>query len=545
MGARFSNGRLRLRNGVLAMIASIPAAPADPGPSADGTVTVAAERQARWIYQRVGVSKAVAVSGTCTAPAGTTIEARAVDETTGIAIGNWAVVGTVAADGTYAGTFVAPQGKWYRRQVRIANSSTAIATETNSFGVGIGIAELGQSNMANFKTSGNFYPLGDPNAYEYSAAGVLRRLGNISKKNASGADVYPPNTLIRNATFTPTGYTDYLNSTAGGGTNSDGYVYVANLVAETTGLPVFVINLAVGGTSIETYWKTGQKGWTDFSAALNSIGGDCEIAIWLQGENNAIAMSGATYQGHLADIQAQFHTLTGRNATNFKFGVISLGPTSTGVTGNLGYAGTDPQSFGKMRIAQRDWAYSTPGAFYVGGVHDMDLTSAADNIHITGEGFNTLGRRYAKSINAALGFGTTSAGPKMVSASRSGNIVTVNVQHTGGTALQDGAGGTGTALGGFIFKDGAGGEVAITATQITSPTTVQLTLASAPTGACTLSYAMQNSPYTVDPNNVKSGFSAAAVLRDNALYYSAIIKNNDNPLGSPMQPCAAITVTGG
>lgn len=533
-----STGRLFLLNGVLALIASIPAAPADPGPAPEGTITVANERQVRWIYQRIGVTKSVAVSGTCTAPAGTSVEARIVDETTGIAIGGWAVVGTVQADSSYAGTFVVPQGKWYRRQVRIANSATAIATETNSFGVGIGIAELGQSNMANFKSSGGWkYPLGDPNAYEYSTSGVLRRVGNVSAKNASGVDKFVPNTLF--------GGTGGYQNTSGGdasllGTNADGYVYVANLVAETTGLPVFVINLAVGGTSIETYWKTGQTGWTNFATALTSIGKDCEIALWMQGENNAAAMPGATYQGHLTDLQNQFYTLTGRDASNFKFGVISLGPTSTGAGG---YAGTDPQSFGRMRVAQRDWAVNTPGAFYVTGAHDMDLTAAGDTIHITGEGFSALGRRYAKSVNAALGFGTTSAGPKMVSAARSGAIVTVTIAHTGGTALQDGAGGTGTALKGFEFKDGAGAIVAITGTQITSPTTVQLTLASAPSGACALSYAMYNSPYTTDPNDVKSGFLPASVLRDNAKYYDAIKATTDNPLGSPMQPCAPIAVT--
>lgn len=522
MNPLLANGKLRLRNGVLALVASIPAAPADPGPAVEGTIAVANERQTRWIYQRIGVSKAVPVAGTSTAPAGTTIEARIVDETTGIALSGWSVVGTVAADGSYAGTLVAPQGKWYRRQVRIANSSTAIATETASFGVGIGIAELGQSNMdAYFHTSSYFRaPLGDPAAYEYyGTPNRLRRVGNTN-------DAFPPNTL--NGTG---GYGSFAST----GTRNDGYVFVANLVAQNTGLPVFIINMAVNGSKVAS-WLSGQTNWTNFANGLNSIGNDCELMLWYQGEADD-TMPPATYQARLSTLMGQCHALTGRDASSFKFGVISIGPSSINNTW-----ATTQTGFGLLRDAQCTWANSTPGAFFVTAAHDADMTAGTDTIHIMMEQKSHLGRRYAKSILAQLGIGTTAAGPRMTAATRIGATVYVQVAHTGGTALQDGTGSAaGASLGGFQYFDSLGAEIVITGSAITGPSTFELYLASTPTGQGSLSYASQNAPHNLDRNDVKSTFLPASILRDNAAYYKTAI---DTPLGSPLQPCINLPVTG-
>lgn len=517
-----STARLRLRNGVLALIAAIPAPPADPGPAPEGTITVANERQLRWIYQRVGISKSVAVSGTCTAPAGTSVEARIVDETTGIAIGDWAVVGTVQANGTYAGTFVVPQGQWYRRQVRIANSSTAIATETNSFGVGIGILKYGQSNMYNELATFKLAPLGDPNAYECAVDGVLRRIGNISTKLANGTDKRAPNS----ARFGTGGYDqDYVSS----GSNGDAHVYFANLITETTGLPVFVFNKAVIGQSIENL--TTASPWTNMAATTASLGGDFEMVVFYQGENN---IGDAGYKAKLTTLHNKIMALVGRDATTMKFGVVSLGPISTVSS----WAASSTSLWGAMRAAQIDWAHTTPGAFYIGGRHD--LYTGTDGLHLNGESFHIAGRRDAKSVLSQLGFGTTAAGPRMVSASRTDSTVTVTIAHTGGTALQDGAGGTGADLRGFQFRDGAGALVAISSTQITSATTVQLNLASTPTGACTLSYAMANAPLRSNEDDATLAVTPAYVLMDNATYF---VTANDPSRGCPLQPCAAIAVS--
>lgn len=517
-----STGRLFLRNGVLALIAAAGGGGTAPLPTPSGTVTVTNERQMRWIYQRVGTSKAVPVSGTSTAPPGTAIEMRAVDETSSAGINAWTQVATVGADGTWSGTLMTPQGKWYRRQVRLAGYDASIQTETNSYGVGIGILKYGQSNTYNELATFKLAPLGDPDAYECAADGVLRRIGNISTKLANGTDKRAPNS----ARFGTGGYDqDYVSS----GSNGDAHVYFANLIAETTGLPVFVFNKAVIGQSIENL--TAASPWTNMAATTASLGGDFEMVVFYQGENN---IGDAGYAAKLTTLHNKIMALVGRDATTMKFGVVSLGPISTVSS----WAAGSTSAWGAMRVVQIDWAHNTPGAFYVGGRHD--LYTGTDGLHLNGESFHIAGRRDAKSVLAQLGFGTTAAGPRMVSASRAGSTVTVTFQHTGGTALQDGAGGTGTDLRGFQFKDGAGAVVAVSSTQITSATTVQLNLASTPTGACTLSYAMANAPLRSNEDDATIAVAPAYVLMDNATYFATA---NDPSRGCPAQPHVPLTVT--
>lgn len=528
------SGRVRLRNGKLALaLAGAYVPPPDPTPPPAGEITINAERQFRWIYQRAGTSKSIAVSGTSTAPVGTVIEARAVDELSGAGIQAWAQVGVVAADGTWSGTMTVPQGKWYRRQARIINSDTAVATETNSFGVGLWIACIGQSNMANFLTTFDRSPLGDPAAYEFNTGGAIRRVSNISRKNATtGEDIYPPNTLRTG------GYVD--NFTASGRV-ADGHVFLANLVAQGTGLPVAVINKAVIGSTIEAWMPDANPNtstpWELFAADLTLVGQDCEIVLWLQGEYN-INNTRADYQTKLDTLYANLKTLTGRTATNLKFGMISLGPAT------FGQAGNSDVKFGAMRETQADWARKTPGAFYAASAYDV--YTGGDGIHMGGVAFSILGRRYAKSVLAQLGIGTTAAGPRIAGASISGSTITVQVEHTGGTSLRDGRGGLGTSLRGFQVFDGAGNPVAISSTAIPSATTVDLNLATTPTGPCTVSYAMANEPIRpgvvfdkatynyIDPDD-------AYCLVDNSPIYKTAI---DDPKGCPLQPCAAIPVTG-
>lgn len=531
-----SSGRLKLRNGRIALATLAAATPADPPPvdppppvepgePAAGTVSVAPERAARWVYQRVGTSKAVPVSGASTAPAGTVIEARAVDATTLEAVQPWAAVGTVDANGAYAGTLSVPQGKWYRRQVRIANATTGFATETNTFGIGIYIAQIGQSNMVGLKNNGYQQPLGDPAAYEYKSDGVLQRVGNINDKIA-------PNTLFANG-----GYSTYSY----GGTKSDGYVFVANLVAQQTGLPVVVINMAVIGSQISSWHPkaagaTKDTNWDIFAKALASIGGDCEFALWLQGESNS-GTAPATYRASLNLLPGQFHAMTGRNPSTFKFGVVSLGPVS--ITSS--YSGGNETNFGRMRALQVDFANTTPGVFFAASAHDFAFAATGDGVHMGGQVQTHLGRRYAKSILAQLGIGTSAAGPRIASAVLDGATLRCTVAHTGGTSLRDGTGSTaGTALGGFQLWDGGGVEVPVTGSAITGDSTFELYLASAPAGPCTLSYAGRNAPHCVDYNDGTSGIVAASILLDNAEYYRT---RNDSTLGCPMQAFANFTVT--
>lgn len=511
-----SSGKFRLRSAVAFAIASI-VAPETPPPVGedpiDNTASVSvAELPANWGYQRIGTSKDVTRSGTCTG-AVTTIEARVIKGAT--AVTAWSTIATPSG-GSWSGALSVPQGhgyKWeYRARTAVGVSPTL--TSTNTFGVGIFGLLIGQSNMVircDGGQGGGFRnPLGDPRAFEVRA-GVAKRIGNLNDSkpvNMENIDAGYAATTVQNS-------------------RPDGYVLLANLLAQALDLPVWLVEKANGGTVIDKWVTTGTgTSWTAAVAALNQAGGDCEFALWHQGESDANLMSTATMKGHLAQVMLQCHQQTGRNASNFHFGVIALGSGS--------YNTSSEGEFGNMRAAHVEFATSTPGAYLSTCAHDVQT---GDGVHITGEGYNRMVKRDARSLCNRFGAGVSGAGPRVTGATRSGLQVTLAIAHNGGTALVDGAGGNGSALTGFQFADAGAAGALIAYTTIISGGSIVCTLASAPVGALTVSYAMMNNPHNSDPNDSKTAVVLASVPYDNV-----VLHRTTN--GCPLQPFAPITVTG-
>jgi hypothetical protein len=368
---------------------------------------------------------------------------------------------------------------------------------------------IGQSNMFNRpvtpKSGG--YPLGDPLAVEPNA-GTFRRIGNINN-----GTFFAPNTES----------TVYGGNFVTSGSQGDGHVYFGNLVSQGLGIPVCILNKAVSGTSI-TSWQTGQTSWTNFITAINAIGGDFELCVWHQGEEDAATMSASTYKTYLANVHTQCKTQNGRDNTNFKFGVISLGPGSRN--------GSVEGDFGKIRVALQDYANTTPGAYLSTCAYDGDCPN--DSVHISGETFNRIGRRDAKSALFQYGIGTSGAGPLVdtVNTHRSGNVITVPIIHSGGSSLMDGAGGTtGSSITTFQVKDNG---TIVSYTPSISGNNIILTLASTPVGTVTLSNAYMNVPSGTGTGPIT--FTPSGTVYDNSFYYNSTI-------GCPLQPCAPFTVS--
>lgn len=501
MKARITSGRLRLRNGNLALTA----APAVGGGVAATSLTLTDVAKDQMGFQRVGTSKNIFVGGTSN---GSAAQVRVINAAGGAAVTDW--VSLPVNGGTYGGLVTVPQGAtqntFYKWQVRDSVSTDLTVTGSNKFGVGAFGLEFGQSNMANFPPAGGpLYPNGAPGAIEYNRAGNFVRIGNIN-------DAYPPNT-------------PYSVHTANNavGNRGDGYVYLANLLGAGLGVPIFIIERAVGGTFMSS-WVPGGHNWNPMIAALNACGGDAEFAIYYQGENDAAAMTKAARKSNLALIHDGLKAQTGRDNDSFKFGLISLSVGS--------YSGSLEGDFGKIRTADVEWASSTPGAFLAACMHDTQTT---DGVHVNAEGHSRMGRRVARSLLAARGIGVSASGPRITGATRSGTAVTISLAHSGGTALTDGAGGAGAALTGFEFKDAGAGDAVIgySATSI-SGNTVTLALASSPVGALSMSYAMMNVPHAAS--------ATAAPVLASCVYDNVPILNS--AIGCPLQPCAAITVTG-
>jgi hypothetical protein len=388
--------------------------------------------------------------------------------------------------------------------------AAAVAASITSFQTAL----IGQSNM-------QFMSDGDGSSHYYNTYPQTRRSVDGVHHPVYGVDLtgtYPPGTPYFNG--------GWGNSTSKDmyGRPGDGVTTFVNKLYESTTSNVLIYEYAVQGTSIQQWMDDFPAGpgncWIPFATAVKADADGINSAIWLQGESNAGTTKG-DYKAFLRRLHNQLLTLSGKAAADFYFGLVILGPGTT--------AWSAEGTLGEIRKAQLEYIAdpANVGAYLAGVATDMNL--AGDGIHFNEVSRARMGARYAKALTAWQKGGAGAQGPKIASATRSGQGVTVTVQHAGGTSIKDGAGGTGTGALGFRFFDN-GAPLAYTASSVSGPNTISLTLAAAPTGVLTMDYAMAGAPF--------GGTTAPA----------SVIYDNDTVLGDttglPLQPCAAITVTG-
>lgn len=513
MAVKITNGRLRIRNGVAALLSA-----AAIGGGGEAAAISLVELLDRSVVQRLNDQRAIPVAGVVTGVgAGTAVEARIIKIDGGAQVTAWASVGVTAADGSYSGMHMAPRGKDYTMQVRVTGSQTVVKTGVNRFGVGAVIGFTGQSNCVNYPGSYELYPTGLPGSVIFDS-GIYKRIGAI-------VDSAPANTPVG------TGGNVGLNSTTARNLSGDGFTYMANLIGAQFDMPVCIVTTALGGMGID-YWTQGTKnGWVNFVNKLNQMGGDMEALVFIQGESSAHAYTSyAAIAAEWSKLMAQALAQTGRTTDNFKLIMTSLGP------GN--YSGATEGEFGRYRVWQRDHCMNTAGFIYGGGAHATGVNSA-DQVHWTGTAPAYLGRTMPRNyMHRAFGVGISCEGPKIVSATRSGLDVTFTVTHAGGTGLIGGDGGAWTAGTGFRFFDAgaAGAQIGHGATAILNATQFRVTLNSLPVGALTADYAITDVPHGVY-SGVTLTYVPASVLRDNVALVNSTV-------GCLLQPCSAITVTG-
>lgn len=396
------------------------------------------------IYQRAaGTSaKTITFAGTYTGETPATIEVQIVADDDNAELQTWTTLGgATIAGGNWSGTLSVPEGgEWYNFLARSKDGGgTVLATSSqtsNKFGVGILVAELGQSNMERMRTTSSTPPASSDLTRQYQAA---------------------------------------WEAVAG-----NGDIRFANQLQAASGLLVGVLNFAVGGTTIE-YWTDDISGtYTAFTDALTATGGDCEFILWHQGESDAIAGTAkATYKTALDTFYATLRTETGRSTTTLKFGCALLGNINDGTATD---ATTDA-----IRQAQLEWIGETTGAFFAGSSVDM---VRFDAYHWTAPYYERMGRRYAQAIAFQLGdvaFGAD--GPVVASASRaSGSAdIEITVTHDGGTAIEelDGTTDGGSLTGWEVSDDDFSTTLTISSTAFVAGKIV-LTLSAAPADVDTI-----------------------------------------------------------
>lgn len=497
MGIHVTNNKIKLRGISTISLTSI------SGSAATGILLTDIPSDFK-IYQRVGNFKSIAVAGTYLGSPDL-ILARAVPVGTPISNNSyaWSVLAVMPTGGIFSGSLIVATGGWYVLQVKDGVNPLINNVGTNKFAVGIIVALLGQSNMVGLATAVDQYPLADQSTRVFKDGSW--KFGG----NHDDTLTYPSNTP----------YSTYGGTYTNGDEKGDGEVFFANYLRSFTSVPVGVINKAVGGSAISSWQPSGGANYSSFISTLNSAGGDCEAVIWYQGEDDALAgTSGASYQTSLGNVLSGIRSHTGRSSVTFKFGVVTLGTTTA-------YASEG--TFGNIRSAQLSFvsANSSNGVFYAATACDAGTT---DGVHLGAVAQARLGKRYATALGNALGnVAHGMRGAIISSATKSTNVVTVNISHDGGTSLQDGTGGSGTSLLGFRVFDG-GVPATISSTSI-SGNSVILTLSSTPSGVVTMDYAMANAPFT-------TSISLFSVVYDNNIV-------SGDTLGVPLQPKALFTVT--
>lgn len=455
------------------------------------------------VFQRVGSSRDITVAGTYGgSPSG--IQARAVPDGTSLSSTGyaWTTIDAAPSGGTFSAALSVPTGGWYNIQVRDTAASVSDGG-TNKWAVGIVVALLGQSNVADTFTNSSAFPSGDARAVAYKP-GAWNRIGYIADGYAAGTPF---------STYSAGTWTAGVSAIDG-----DTLTYFANRLVASLGSPIAVLPYAVGGSTIDTWLPGTGANWTTFSAAAAAAGSDFEATIWLQGESDA-GTSMSTYKTRLAAVHAGLLALNGRSATDHSLGVVPIASCYD----TWKAAGT----FGLVRTAHLEYVAGASGAYIVNSALDADL--GGNQVHYTFASHKRQAMRWAEwLIRAATGTLTTMQGPVITSATRAGATVTVNVTQHGGTSLVDGAGGSGSALAGFRVYDGAS-LMTISSTSI-SGNTITLNLSATPSGAVTMDFAMKNFAFDADPP------VAASIVCDNQSIPG-------ETRGIPLQPCPTITVT--
>ncbi len=423
-----------------------------------GLTEFAADR----IFQRVGTARSIPFAGTyAVLPAGVDIRLYASDGTT--VVQDWmAATLNSASGGNWTASLSVPQGGWYRWQARpTGDTPGATAVSTRSFAVGTLILCIGQSNMRRMWGTRSSPPAADSLTRRWAGFGwfatdLVAQLGE--------------DTALHGTTF-----------------GGNGGVRLGNQLRAGLGVPVGLLQLAIGSTGIAT-WQSAGSSWANVVANLTADSGtDFEAALWHQGETDVSdGTSEASYRAQLENVIAQARTLSGR--PGLPFGVAIVGRVTGGAAGYDG-----------IRRAQRDVATGTAGAFIAGATLDTTLT---DGVHWDTASYERVGRRYAQSVLAALGaasFGA--AGPRITGARRVRGtaVVTVDIAQEGGTGLRE-ADNTadGVGLTGFVVARN-GVPLTISGTAFVGGA-VELTLSAAPNGgALTLTYQAGGDPAMGSP----------------------------------------------
>lgn len=346
------------------------------------------------VFQRKSASNTVqdlTLTGTYSGTAPSAMDCKALIVGGGTALNTTVMTGLTANGGNWSGTCPGvPQGSWYNAYAQDHNTTSANATQTQQFCVGVRILLLGVSVQNNMFNSGTLTLTPSPYVKQY-----------MNQGNAVWeSPITDPSTRFLNNIQTGLGGTTCVGTFA-----------------------YFILGASLG------IWSTQSSGqWThDIVPSMPPAGADAEFV--------ATQLSGASSDGNIgtnpdtffpstyAQIVSQIYTLTGRNSSNLWFGI-----TNTGYT-----PGTSTYNTTAIRYWFTYLAQNTPGYFLLGSYADL---STSDGSHPTEPGNIIIAQRWAQAILYKLGLSAYDAtGPRIQRFTRSANVLTFTTVQPTGTGL--------------------------------------------------------------------------------------------------------------
>jgi hypothetical protein len=281
---------------------------------------------------------------------------------------------------------------------------------------------------------------------------------------------------------------------------ADGHSVIGNYLSSQLQMPVMLINRAVGAAAIQyfssyTYAGVGTGGAVTVLHAKHT--GKIGSIHWIHGQanigqNEYFSDSGSlgsyTGWGLLGTLYDFFKAEFPNN--DFKFGIEGFS-TVGGIMSAL-----SPASIHSFRMAYKDWverknAAGDNNVFWGGFANDyqpMWENAVPLNSHKNHVIYKRLAARVAHSYAAKLGaVGNSAEGPSIMSASRSGAVITLAIAQNGGSALRILR--SGAKVSGFeVSADDFATKLSIDTIELISANQIRLTLASNPGAAVKVRY---------------------------------------------------------
>ncbi len=355
------------------------------------------------IFQRQGHAADIIVSGSYQGAFGA-IEARVIHRDRGLEVVPWTVIDAAPRNGIYLGLLPrVPQGGWYLLEVRAQDRPDVSVRGRDSWGVGMLIACIGQSNMKEWFHTGT----------DLAAASLLRFYSGKGWEQL--------------------------------GTTGNGAIACGNRIVERTGVPVGLLDFAVNGSGLHRKADWGTGFWEDtrsnsiyrrFVTHVAATGGRLEFVIWIQGEADAArgTVSGAEYETSLTrfvERQVRRDIANGSSRPRLPFLVV-------GMTRRPGGRDEPHQA---LREAQRAVAAKLSECYLAATT--LDLRNKGKQ-HLEPEAYTTMGRRVAQTILYVLGLEDHYRGPRIASIQPvDGTTLEARLEHRGGDDIHPASDGTG------------------------------------------------------------------------------------------------------